>query len=118
MTGVFPWSFFGLVLPVQEIFVLPWLLYSAQNKIFVSSSYTISIHLSLSSSKLGRQLCCVACLLVYVSGVNYDDVDDGLVIPFTFCLGCPPTLGQEKTLLATEFSSLFIKVQYQRWVNT
>jgi hypothetical protein len=35
----------GLVVPVQDIFVLPWLL-SARYKILFSSSYTISIPLS------------------------------------------------------------------------
>jgi hypothetical protein len=43
----------GLVVPVQEIFVLPWLLWSDQYKIFFSSPYhTISIHLSPSPSML------------------------------------------------------------------
>ncbi len=46
--------FVRLVVPVQEIFVLSWLLQSAQYKIFFSSKYTISIPLSLSPSKLGR----------------------------------------------------------------
>jgi hypothetical protein len=54
--------FVRLVVPVQEIFVLSWLLQSAQYKIFFSSKYTISIPLSLSPSKLGWQPCWVACL--------------------------------------------------------
>ncbi len=45
----------ALVVPVQSIF---------------SSPYAISIHLSPSPSKLGRQPCWVACLLVCVSGYN------------------------------------------------
>jgi hypothetical protein len=58
--------FVGLDVTVQEIFVLSWLLYSAQNKnkIFCSSPYTLSILLSSSPSKLGGQPCWVACLLV------------------------------------------------------
>jgi hypothetical protein len=48
--------------------VLSWLLRSAQYKIFFSSPYTIYIPLSPSPSKLGRQPCWVACLLVCVSG--------------------------------------------------
>jgi hypothetical protein len=68
MNGVLPWyGFLGsscryerfcpglaaLVDPVQ---------------IFCSSLHTFSLHLSLSPSKLGRQSCHVACLLIYVSG--------------------------------------------------
>jgi hypothetical protein len=55
----------------KRFFVLPWLLYSAQYKIFFSSSYIISIPLSPSASKLGRQPCWVACLLVRVSVVKF-----------------------------------------------
>ncbi len=51
-TRVFPWWFFGLVVPVQKIFVLPWLLVLL-NKFFFISPYIISIHLSPSPSKLG-----------------------------------------------------------------
>ncbi len=43
---------------------------SAQYKIFLSSPYTILIHLSPSPSKLGRQLRWVAYLFVCVSGFN------------------------------------------------
>jgi hypothetical protein len=39
-------------------------------KNFFSLPYTISIALSPSHSKLGRQLCWVACLLVGVSGIT------------------------------------------------
>jgi hypothetical protein len=53
-----------------KIFVMPWQLYSAQYKLFFSSPYTVSIPLSPSTSKLGRQPCWVACLLVYVSVQN------------------------------------------------
>ncbi len=71
MKGVIPWlvrwggragtrdfcsALAALVGPVQYI------------KIFVSSPFTISITLSLSPSKLDRQPCWVACLLVCVSG--------------------------------------------------
>ncbi len=65
-TGSLLGWFAGLVMPVQEIFVLPWLLQSAQYKIFLSSPYTISIHLFPSPSKLGRRPCWVAFLLVCV----------------------------------------------------
>ncbi len=53
---------------VQETFVLPLPLLSAQCKIFFSSSYTISITLSPSPRLLGRQPSWVAYLLVCVSG--------------------------------------------------
>ncbi len=70
--------FVGLVVPVQEIFVLPWLLlskrflsclgcFSRPSTNLFSSPYTISLHLSPSPSKLGRQSCHVACLLICVS---------------------------------------------------
>jgi hypothetical protein len=51
-------------------FILPWLLYLAQYKIFFSLPYTISIFMSPSPSKLGRQPCLVASLLVCVSGCS------------------------------------------------
>jgi hypothetical protein len=38
--SLFAWLFVGLVVPVQETFILPWLLWSAQYKIFFSSPYT------------------------------------------------------------------------------
>ncbi len=44
--------FVGLVMPVQEIFLMPWLLLSAQYKIFFPHKWTISILLSLRPSKL------------------------------------------------------------------
>ncbi len=43
MKRVFPACFVGLVVPVQETFILPWLLWSAQYIIVFSSPYTISI---------------------------------------------------------------------------
>jgi hypothetical protein len=54
----------------QEIFVLPWLLSSAQYKIFFSSKYTFPISLSSSPNKLGRQPCRVAHCLMRVSVYN------------------------------------------------
>jgi hypothetical protein len=45
---------------VKVFFVLRWLFYSAQYKISFISQYIISLHLSLSPSKLGRQSCRVA----------------------------------------------------------
>jgi hypothetical protein len=74
MKGVFPCSWLlGLAVPVQEIFVQPWLLLSAQYKIFISphcTVYTFSVPLSPWPSKLGRQSCWVAGLLLSVSGMN------------------------------------------------
>ncbi len=55
MKGVLP-RLIGLVLPVQEICVLPWLLQSAQYNIFFSSPYTTSFHLSLSPSWAGSRV--------------------------------------------------------------
>ncbi len=52
--------FVGFIVPVQAIFVLPWL------RCF-TSPYNISFYLSLSPSKLGRQSCWVATLLIWVS---------------------------------------------------
>ncbi len=52
--------FLGLIVQVvQPIIVMLWLL---------QSPYTVSIHLSPSPSKFGRQSCLVACLLICVSG--------------------------------------------------
>ncbi len=42
-----------------------WLLQSVQYKIFTSSTYTFSVPLSPSLSKLDRQTCWVACLIEY-----------------------------------------------------
>ena len=55
--------FIGLVVPIQEISVLPLAALVGPNKIFFSSTYTISIPLSPSPSKLGRQPCWATCLL-------------------------------------------------------
>ncbi len=63
--GSFLGWFIGLVVPLQEIFILPWLLLSVLYKIFFSSPYTIFTHLSPSSSNPCRQLCCI---LICVSG--------------------------------------------------
>ncbi len=60
--------FVGLVVPFQETFILPWLLWSAQYKIWFSSPYTISIYVSSLPSNLGRPPCSAACLWIYVSG--------------------------------------------------
>ncbi len=68
MKGSFLCWFVGLVVPVQDFFVQPCLLQSAQYKIFFSSPYIISIHLSPSPNKLGRQSCWITCFLVCVSG--------------------------------------------------
>jgi hypothetical protein len=57
----------GLSCRDNKFFILPSLLQSAQYKIFLSSPYTISIHMSPSPSKVGRQSWWVACLLVCCS---------------------------------------------------
>ncbi len=68
MKRVLPWWVRWTCRACPRDFVLPWLLQSPQYKVFVSSPYIISIPLSLSPSKLGRQPCWVACLLIRVSG--------------------------------------------------
>ncbi len=55
------------VLPVKKIFVLAWLLNRSSTKYFFLAY--LSIPLSPSPSKLGRQSCWVACLLLCVSGL-------------------------------------------------
>jgi hypothetical protein len=67
MIGALLW-FVGLVVQVEEIFILPLVLSSAQNKIFFFSPHTFSLYMSPSPSKLGRQSCRVAFLLICVSG--------------------------------------------------
>jgi len=72
--------------------VLPWLDFSClykrflsrfgcssrpSSKYFFSSPHTISIHLSLSHKKLGRQSCWVACLVICVSGISTRPVLQG-----------------------------------------
>ncbi len=74
LKGPFLGWFVGLFLPVQDIFVLPWLLFSrtsTKNFFLAVQAYTILMHLSPSASKLGtvgRQSCWVACLLMCFSG--------------------------------------------------
>ncbi len=60
--------FVGLIVPWQEIFVCLGCSSRPSTKYFFSSSYTFSIPVSQSPSKLGGQPCWVACLLVCVSG--------------------------------------------------
>ncbi len=69
--GSFLGWFVELVVPVQEIFcfALAALIGPVQN-IFVLNVHRTSIPLSPSASKLGRQPCWVACLLVCVSVVG------------------------------------------------
>ncbi len=64
--GSFLGWFVGLIVPVQEIFFRPWLHWSAQYIIFLSSPYTISIYVSPSPSNLGRQSCRASCLCMNV----------------------------------------------------
>jgi hypothetical protein len=51
-------------------FVLPWLLYSAQYKYFFPHHHAVFHFIGPSSSKLGRQSCCITCLLICVSVLN------------------------------------------------
>jgi hypothetical protein len=68
LTGVLILGWFiGLVVQAQEIFVPSWLP-SSRSSTFFSSLATFSLDLSPSPSKLGRQSCCVTCLLISVSG--------------------------------------------------
>jgi hypothetical protein len=73
------WSFLGwfvrLVPPVQEIFVLPWLLNRPSTKYFFLAY--LSIPLSPLPSKLGRQTCWAAFLLLCVSGLLSNPVSHG-----------------------------------------
>ncbi len=72
------WGWFvGLVVPVQEIFILLWLLWTAQYKNIFSSPYTIAIYVSPSPSNLGRQSCRAACLWIFVS--DWDSLSQDLV---------------------------------------
>ncbi len=67
MKGSFLGWFFGLVVLVQEIFVLPWLPLSAQVQNIFFPHNALSILLSPLPIKLDRQPCWVTCLLVCVS---------------------------------------------------
>jgi hypothetical protein len=63
MKGVLLGWFISLVVPVQEIFVLSWLLQLAQYKIFYflhRTLYLFFVFLSPSPCKLSRQSCWVA----------------------------------------------------------
>jgi len=63
--------FIGLFVPRYKIFVFRLAFSSQPSTKYFSSHYTISIPLSPSPSKLGRQPCWVAFLLVCVSGLAY-----------------------------------------------
>ncbi len=68
--GTFLGWFVGLVVPMQETFILPWLLWSAQFK-NNSSPDTISIYVSPSPCNLGRQSCRAAFLWMCVYGTCF-----------------------------------------------
>ncbi len=72
MKGVISWLLVGLVVPVQEIFVLFGYSSRYSTKHFFPHR-TLFQSFSPSPSKLGRQPCWVACLLVCVSGQNLTD---------------------------------------------
>jgi hypothetical protein len=58
------------VVQVQDIFVVPWLLYSDQYKIFFSSTvhyFNSYFPIAQQAGQVGTQPCWVACLLVCVS---------------------------------------------------
>ncbi len=67
---VLSWLVRWAVVPVQEIFILPWPSWSSTTYFF-SSPFTISLHLFPWPSKLCRQSCRVAGLLICVSGTVY-----------------------------------------------
>jgi hypothetical protein len=68
MKGSFLGRFVGLVVPVQETFILPWMLLSAQYKTLFSLPYIMSIYVPPLPSNLGRSPCRAACLWMCVSG--------------------------------------------------
>jgi len=68
MKGVLPWLVLWVCRAGTRDFCSALaVLVAAQYKIRFSSPYTISIHLSPSPSKLGRQACWVVCLLIWIS---------------------------------------------------
>ncbi len=72
MKGVLPWLVLWARLPVQKIFILPWLLQlAAQYKICFLHRVHYLNHLSPSPSMLGRQSCRVSCLLICVFGLDH-----------------------------------------------
>jgi hypothetical protein len=67
--GVLPWLVRGLVVPVQDIFVLPWLVYSGTStKYFFLSCTLFHFNCPHRPEKVGSQSCQVACLLICVLG--------------------------------------------------
>jgi hypothetical protein len=62
--------FDGLVVLVQETFIISWMIWSVYYKILFSSRHTISIYVSPSPSSLARQSCRAAYLWMCVSGCN------------------------------------------------
>jgi hypothetical protein len=63
MKVVLSWLVVGLVVPVQEIFVLPWLLYRRPSILqnTFSSPHTISIPLSPIAQQAGRAAAVLDC---------------------------------------------------------
>ncbi len=76
-------------MPVSDSFGLPWLLESAQYKIFFSSPYTISMPLVPAPSKLGKQPCWVASLLVCVSGRHHRSIQPYHSLAILICPDVP-----------------------------
>ena len=71
-TTTLPWLVRWACRAGTRDFMLSWLLQWIQYKIFFSSPYTISVQLSSTLSKLGRQSSWVACLFLCVCGVKGD----------------------------------------------
>jgi hypothetical protein len=94
--------------PVQDIFVLPWLLYLAQYRIFFPhrTLYCISLHLSPSPSKLDRQSCRDAFLLICVS--VYQCCGAGAGAKITNC-GSSSGFGSASFLFSTDLKKFYIK---------
>ena len=70
--GSFTGWFVGFVLPSKRLLSCLGCSSRPITKYYLfSSPHTISLHLSPSPSKLGRQSCRVACLLIYISGRHH-----------------------------------------------
>ncbi len=112
--GSFLGGFVGLSVPVQETFILPLLLWSAQYKIFFSSPYTISIYVSPSPSNLGRQPCRAACLWMCVSGQARVYSHEALLLLYLFSKARAPRKKSknEMMILRREQNTAKIKARW------
>jgi hypothetical protein len=71
MRGVLPLLVFGLVVLIKEIFVLPLLFWSAQDKIFFSSSYTTFFNSFVPIAQQAGQAVVPRRLSLYISFCAY-----------------------------------------------